>query len=168
LRSLPKADPIRVRTIVLTLVLTFTVLAPSAAHATEEPAFVYGGAEVTRWVNSTRPLEDRITLHTGRQAAHYFNGLVVGYLRAVARAQQASDLIWRWAGVAECESGGNPSTNTGNGYYGAYQFSLSTWRSVGGSGYPHQNSLYEQTRRADILRQRAGLGQWPICGSRYR
>jgi hypothetical protein len=123
---------------------------------------VFGGAEVTRHWNETH--DPNITLQQGRQAARYFNGLVVHYLRVMEGAR----LIWHWAGVADCESGGNPATNTGNSYYGAYQFSLSTWRSVGGSGYPHQHSLLEQTRRADILRQRSGLGQWPVCGSRYR
>jgi hypothetical protein len=123
---------------------------------------VYGGAEVTRWHNDRT--DPNITLVEGRVLAHFFNGVVVRYLRAV----QAAELIWHWGGVAECESGGNPGTNTGNGYYGAYQFSLATWRSVGGAGYPHQASLLEQTRRADALRIRSGLGQWPVCGGRYR
>ncbi|EEH63705.1 Transglycosylase-like domain protein [Gleimia coleocanis DSM 15436] len=68
-----------------------------------------------------------------------------------------------WAALAQCESGGNPATNTGNGYYGMYQFSLPTWRAVGGSGLPSENSAAEQTLRAQILQQRAGWGQWPHC-----
>jgi uncharacterized protein YabE (DUF348 family) len=68
-----------------------------------------------------------------------------------------------WAALAQCESGGNPSTNTGNGYYGMYQFSLSTWQSVGGTGLPSDASASEQTMRAQILQQRAGWGQWPHC-----
>ncbi len=71
-----------------------------------------------------------------------------------------------WAALAQCESGGNPSTNTGNGYYGMYQFSLSTWRSVGGTGLPSDASADEQTRRAQILQQRSGWGQWPACSAR--
>jgi hypothetical protein len=125
---------------------------------------VYGGAEVTRWWNAHR--DPNITLTTGRHAAHYFNGLVVGYLRAVARAQ-AIPYEANWDRVAACESGGNWSIATGNGYYGGVQFSLSTWRAVGGAGYPHQNSKREQILRAEILRGRAGLGQWPVCGSRW-
>ena len=65
-----------------------------------------------------------------------------------------------WAAIAQCESGGNPSINTGNGYYGMYQFSLPTWRSVGGSGLPSDASAEEQTMRARMLQQRAGWGQW--------
>ena len=64
------------------------------------------------------------------------------------------------AAIAQCESGGNPSINTGNGYYGMYQFSLPTWRSVGGSGLPSDASAEEQTMRARMLQQRSGWGQW--------
>lgn len=70
-----------------------------------------------------------------------------------------------WAAIAQCESGGNPSINTGNGYYGMYQFSLPTWRSVGGSGLPSDASAEEQTMRARMLQQRSGWGQW---GCAYR
>lgn len=68
-----------------------------------------------------------------------------------------------WAALAHCESRGNPSANTGNGYYGMYQFSLPTWNSVGGSGLPSNASAAEQTMRAQILQQRSGWGQWPAC-----
>lgn len=70
-----------------------------------------------------------------------------------------------WAALAQCESGGNPATNTGNGYYGMYQFSLPTWQSVGGSGLPSEASAAEQTMRAQILQQRSGWGQWPACSA---
>lgn len=68
-----------------------------------------------------------------------------------------------WAKLAQCECGGNPQCNTGNGYYGMYQFTLSTWRSVGGTGLPSEASAEEQTMRAQILQARAGWGQWPAC-----
>ena len=71
-----------------------------------------------------------------------------------------------WAALAECESGGNPSAVNPAGYYGLYQFSLSTWQSVGGSGNPADASSAEQTKRAQILYNKAGAGQWPVCGSR--
>ncbi|WP_414053183.1 transglycosylase family protein [Macrococcus equi] len=69
-----------------------------------------------------------------------------------------------WAALARCESGGNPSINTGNGYYGMYQFDLQTWRGVGGYGYPHQASAAEQTKRAQILYNMRGAQPWPVCG----
>jgi hypothetical protein len=66
--------------------------------------------------------------------------------------------------IAACESGGNPSTDTGNGFYGKYQFTQSTWAAVGGSGSPAAASEAEQDRRAAMLLARAGSGQWPVCG----
>lgn len=72
-----------------------------------------------------------------------------------------------WAALAECESGGDPTAvNPAGPYYGLYQFSLPTWQSVGGSGLPSQASVAEQTKRAQILYDTAGPGQWPVCGSR--
>lgn len=71
-----------------------------------------------------------------------------------------------WDRLASCESGGNWSINTGNGYYGGLQFSLSSWRGVGGSGYPHQASKAEQIRRAEILRASGGWGHWPACSAK--
>ncbi|MFF2622056.1 transglycosylase family protein [Oerskovia jenensis] len=71
-----------------------------------------------------------------------------------------------WAALAKCESGGNPATNTGNGYYGLYQFSAGTWKSMGGSGLPSQASAEEQTMRAQMLQARSGWGQWPACSKK--
>ena len=71
-----------------------------------------------------------------------------------------------WDRLAQCESGGNWSINTGNGYYGGLQFSLSTWRAYGGSGYPHQNSRAQQIAIAQKLQAAAGWGQWPACSAK--
>lgn len=68
-----------------------------------------------------------------------------------------------WDQLAKCESGGNWSINTGNGYYGGLQFSLSSWKAVGGSGYPNQASREEQISRAEMLKARQGWGAWPSC-----
>lgn len=71
-----------------------------------------------------------------------------------------------WDKLAQCESGGNWSINTGNGYYGGLQFSLSTWRAYGGKGYPHKASREEQIRIAKKLQAAAGWGSWPACSSK--
>ncbi|GAA0294012.1 hypothetical protein GCM10009528_08660 [Kineococcus aurantiacus] len=72
-----------------------------------------------------------------------------------------------WSALAACESGGNPSIVSASGkYHGLYQFSVQTWRAVGGSGLPSQASAGEQTYRAKLLYQRAGAGQWPVCGKK--
>jgi hypothetical protein len=83
--------------------------------------------------------------------------------RAAARAA-ASTASPALEAIAACESGGNPQTDTGNGFYGKYQFSLPTWQAVGGSGNPAQASEAEQDRRAATLLAQAGPGQWPVCG----
>lgn len=79
------------------------------------------------------------------------------------RRRTVDDLNWR--ALAQCESGNNPRAIGGGGRYrGLYQFSLSTWRSVGGSGDPINASREEQTFRAKKLYLRAGRAPWPYCG----
>lgn len=66
--------------------------------------------------------------------------------------------------IAQCESHGNPKAISSTGKYrGKYQFSLETWRSVGGKGDPIDASEYEQDMRAEMLYRRSGPGQWPVC-----
>ena len=72
-----------------------------------------------------------------------------------------------WDAVRQCESGGNYSTNTGNGYYGAYQFSMQTWRGLGMSGRPSDASPAVQDQAARRLAGQYGMKPWPNCGKRY-
>jgi len=67
--------------------------------------------------------------------------------------------------MAYCESTGRWWISTGNGFYGGLQFDLRTWYSVGGRGYPHQNSSLEQKYRAVRLIRQRGYSPWPRCGS---
>ena len=71
-----------------------------------------------------------------------------------------------WDAIAQCESGGNWSTNTGNGFYGGLQFKPSTWASHGGVGSPATASREEQIRVAERVLATQGLRAWPTCGSR--
>ncbi|HEX6247156.1 MAG TPA: ubiquitin-like domain-containing protein [Nocardioidaceae bacterium] len=69
-----------------------------------------------------------------------------------------------WDQLAQCESGGNWSINTGNGYYGGLQFNIDTWRAYGGTGYPHEHSRETQIAVATRLRDaNGGYGAWPHC-----
>lgn len=139
------------------------------------PTYPYGRVEVQRFWNSThkpninRATAVRLTAYFNeivrRQIVAYLRAVTIVYAQAVAAAQIPNEA--RWDRVAACESGGNWSINTGNGYYGGLQFSAPTWRSVGGTGLPHQHTKAEQIRRAEILKARAGLGQWPVCGRRW-
>ena len=68
--------------------------------------------------------------------------------------------------IAACESGGDYGAVSPNGMYrGAYQFSRSTWASVGGTGDPAAAPKAVQDRLAAKLYATAGPGQWPVCGS---
>jgi hypothetical protein len=67
--------------------------------------------------------------------------------------------------IAECESHGDPrAISAGGTYRGKYQFSFTTWQSVGGSGDPAAASETEQDRRAAKLYRTGGPGHWPVCG----
>jgi Transglycosylase-like domain/Putative peptidoglycan binding domain len=66
--------------------------------------------------------------------------------------------------IAQCESGGNPSAVSADGtYHGKYQFDLTTWRQLGGSGDPAQAPESEQDRRAATLYAARGSAPWPNC-----
>ncbi|GAA4473971.1 hypothetical protein GCM10023094_08730 [Rhodococcus olei] len=69
-----------------------------------------------------------------------------------------------WDAVAQCESSGNWSTNTGNGFYGGLQFTQSTWNAYGGSGSASHASKAEQIRVAENVLAGQGAGAWPVCG----
>jgi hypothetical protein len=85
-------------------------------------------------------------------------------LGITARTSQG-DAATVLANIAQCESGGNPRAVSADGrYYGKYQFSRATWRSVGGRGNPAHASEAEQDRRALILYEREGTRPWPVCG----
>ncbi|MEU9346608.1 transglycosylase family protein [Streptomyces sp. NPDC048278] len=73
-----------------------------------------------------------------------------------------------WDTVAQCESGGNWSINTGNGYYGGLQFSASTWAAYGGTQYAaqaNQASKAQQITIAEKVLAAQGKGAWPVCGT---
>ncbi|MEU1556306.1 transglycosylase family protein [Streptomyces scabiei] len=72
-----------------------------------------------------------------------------------------------WDAVAQCESGGDWSINTGNGYYGGLQFSASTWAAYGGTQYAstaNQASKAQQIAIAEKVLAGQGKGAWPVCG----
>ena len=68
-----------------------------------------------------------------------------------------------WDRLAQCESGGNWSINTGNGFYGGLQFTLDSWRWVGGTGYPDEASRETQIAMTERLLARQGWEAWPAC-----
>lgn len=83
-------------------------------------------------------------------------GVLVGTVGSASADPSAGD----WLKLRTCESGGNYATNTGNGYYGAYQFDLGTWASIGGSGVPSDASPATQDALAYKLWQERGWSPW--------
>ncbi len=71
-----------------------------------------------------------------------------------------------WYELRMCESDGDYSINTGNGFYGAYQFALSTWLGLGFTGLPSDAPPAVQDRAAQELQARSGWGQWPACSAK--
>jgi resuscitation-promoting factor RpfB len=136
---------------------------------TKDPNAFEGTTKVTRpGVDGQQVTTYRVTVTDGRETGRQtLNTKVsrqpVDELVSVGTKVKPSDGL-NWAALARCESGGNPRAVNPAGYYGLYQFSLSTWASVGGSGNPTNASPSEQTARAQTLFARGGAGQWG-CGS---
>lgn len=86
-----------------------------------------------------------------------------GVMAATSGSASASSAGLNWDKVAQCESGGNWSTNTGNGFSGGLQFTPSTWAAYGGSGNPASASKSEQIAVANRVLAAQGPGAWPVC-----
>lgn len=83
-----------------------------------------------------------------------------------AQSASASSGV-NWDAIAQCESGGNWSTHTGNGYSGGLQFSHGTWAAYGGNKYAssaHKASRAQQIAVAERVRRSQGIKAWPTCG----
>ena len=87
-----------------------------------------------------------------------------GFTIFISGTASADPSASAWASLRQCESTSTYNINTGNGYYGAYQFDLSTWQSVGGSGLPSNASPAEQDYRALYLYRMRGWSPWTCAG----
>jgi resuscitation-promoting factor RpfA len=82
-----------------------------------------------------------------------------------ATAANAATPTSTWDALAQCESGGNWSINTGNGFSGGLQFTPSTWAAYGGTGSPENASREQQIAVAERVQASQGWGAWPSCSS---
>jgi LysM repeat protein len=71
-----------------------------------------------------------------------------------------------WDALAQCESGGNWATNTGNGFSGGLQFTPQTWAAYGGTGSPESASRAQQIAVAEKVQAGQGWGAWPACAAK--
>jgi uncharacterized protein YabE (DUF348 family) len=151
----------------VTEVKATTAIAHKRVETKDANAFV-GSTKITRpGSDGTQVTLYRVTSTDGRVSSKNVLKTVVtrapvDELVKVGSKPRPSDGL-NWAALARCESGGNPRAVNSAGYYGLYQFALSTWASVGGSGNPINASAGEQTARAQTLFARGGAGQWG-CG----
>jgi LysM repeat protein len=85
-----------------------------------------------------------------------------------AAASPADSGGTNWSAIAACESGGNWSANTGNGFYGGLQFTEQTWLAYGGGQYASSANLASQSQQVAVAQQvleGQGIGAWPVCGA---
>ena len=99
---------------------------------------------------------------TSGVAALALAGAAAGIGAAPASAAPAGT----WDKLAQCESGGDWSINTGNGFKGGLQFTNSTWKAFGGSGAANNASKGEQIRVAKKVQAAQGWGAWPACSAK--
>jgi resuscitation-promoting factor RpfB len=152
-----------------------TTAIPAGRVETQDPEAFQGAQKVTTpGVDGEQVTNFRVTVTDGVETAR--EKLNTKVTRQPVPAQVAVGTKPRptvapsadglnWAALAKCESGGRADAVSSNGrYHGLYQFSVETWRAVGGSGLPSQASPDEQTYRAQLLYNKSGAGQWPHCG----
>ncbi|MFC8411484.1 transglycosylase family protein [Arthrobacter sp. NPDC057259] len=84
---------------------------------------------------------------------------------AASAATPAATSTSTWDALAQCESGGNWSTNTGNGFSGGLQFTQSTWAANGGTGSPANATREQQIAVAQNVQASQGWGAWPSCAA---
>jgi len=140
--------------------LLFLAVVPAAFAATGVP--VIGATESVEQTADDAQSEVFGQARSGRRRAE----TLVRSRERRARAAAAPAVPPQVQAIASCESGANPRAISSNGTYrGKYQFSTATWQAVGGQGDPAAASEAEQDRRAMMLYERSGPGQWPVCGS---
>src|SRR5256714_296038 len=123
----------------------------------------YNHAHVRAHGRHRRPRTNRPLVRTAVAAGGLTGGVLVAgaALAPAAHATTADD----FARLRGCESGGNYQADTGNGFYGAYQFDLGTWHSLGYSGVPSDASPGTQDAAARQLQSERGWSPWPACSA---
>jgi nucleoid-associated protein YgaU len=106
------------------------------------------------------------TIRTAARRGVTLAAVSLAGLALSATAANASTSTSTWDSLAQCESGGNWATNTGNGFSGGLQFSASTWAAYGGTGSAADASREQQIAVAEQVQAAQGWGAWPSCASK--
>ncbi len=104
-----------------------------------------------------------LTPRERRSADLFVRQLLAADLHRPSKVRPATDAGGPWLELRMCESGGNYHADTGNGYFGAYQFAPTTWWGLGYTGYPDDAPPAVQDRAARQLEARVGWSAWPVC-----
>ena len=148
----------RSRTVLAFVATLFLVAVPAAFATTGFVGPANPGQPVIQAVAGDAPQLHAEASRTARAAMRHLAAKRRAALPKVSVPPQM-------ASIAQCESHGNPRSIGGGGLYrGKYQMTYSIWASVGGKGDPAAASEAEQDRRAALLYERSGPGQWPVCG----
>ncbi len=157
---------------------SFTVTVPYATTSTKDSSAYTGTTQVVtsgrdgatrvtyQFVYVDGKLSGRRTVSTVVVRAPVTQVQKVGTKKATVTVTSGGGL--NWDAVAQCESGGNWSINTGNGYYGGLQFDSSTWLNNGGGAYAPRADLASRSEQISIamkLYDRSGSSPWPVCGA---
>jgi hypothetical protein len=138
---------------------TAAVVHGDAVGAVRQPGVARRIVRPRGWQRS-RPAQRRLSFRASRTGVR----LRPRVARAALPLIPLTDPVWQR--LRRCESGGRYDINTGNGFYGAYQFVPRTWRGLGYAGMPHQAPPHVQDEAAQKLQARSGWGQWPACTRR--
>lgn len=158
-------------------VLAAAILPPYVAHS-GRPVATYAASQSVRGVPGPRHYEQRVLARFRASRFEFRHRLQIKKQHrmtmihsrpsAPAPNPQVSQTIGTsiWDRIAECESSGDWSISTGNGFYGGLQFTQSTWEAFGGNEYASQANLAtreQQIAVAEKVQASQGWGAWPVC-----
>ncbi|MEI7746690.1 MAG: transglycosylase family protein [Actinomycetota bacterium] len=181
----PKALPLTILASILlgSGISQFSAGASSPSPSSQNAGFLIAGSTLAKSLPATAPLakiagRKSSRLSPAQRLARYSQAVHAAQLRNdqlvkaamagpnVAPLRPAPQSLARaMAELRQCESSGNYADNTGNGYYGAYQFDLGTWRGLGLSGLPSSAAPEVQDRAAATLQSQRGWSPWPACSA---
>lgn len=149
------------------------ISAAAGNRPTEPSGFEAAGASLAaslpRHTSAAKPLArgELAALHRIAEAQRAAQRAAVEQaVPAGVTLHEAQPVAASLAELRQCEASGNYATNTGNGYYGAYQFDVGTWRGLGLAGLPSQAPPEVQDAAAATLHDQRGWSPWPACSAR--
>ena len=135
----------------------------SAAALTVAPADAFGATHLATAASTTPTTTQPAAKPTAHKARHKARRK---HARRAHHFEVPATMVRPMRALRGCESGGNYSANTGNGFYGAYQFDYGTWRGLGYAGVASDAPAWKQDEAVVRLHAQRGWEPWPAC-SRY-